>query len=201
VLLGYKESPVAEARLRFGAIVRALLCEFLLHHAAPLEAMAGGPFDVALLVPSTHRPGLAPLGQVDGLGRDVAAALPAARWAPGLLRRTQARGGSPPVAHMRPGAAAFSLRAQDGGEVAGARALLLDDLYVSGARAQSAAAALHRGGARSTLIVPLGRVLRPDRVASHADFLRLHARSILPTSGTLTSGGAPAGVQTGAPTE
>ena len=172
VLLGYKESPVAEARLRFGAIVRALLCEFLLHHAARLEAMAGGPFDCALLVPSTHRPGLAPLGQVDGLGRDVAAALPAARWAPGLLRRADARGGPPPLAHMRPGPAAFSLRAPDSGEVAGARALLLDDLYVSGARAQSAAAALHRGGARSTLIVPLGRVLRPDRVASHAVFLR-----------------------------
>ena len=174
VLLGYKESPVAEARLRFGAIVSALLVEFLLHHAARLEARAGGPFDVALLVPSTHRPGTAPLGQVDGLGRDVADALPAVRWAPGLLRRTHARGGPPPVAHMRPDPAAFSPRAPEKGEVAGARALLLDDIYVSGARAQSAAAALQRAGARATLIVPLGRVLRPDRVASHADFLRRH---------------------------
>ena len=171
VLLGYKESPVAEARLRFGAIVRALLGAFLLDHAARLEARAGGPFDLALLVPSTHRPGTAPLGRVDGVGRDVAAALPAARWAPGLLRRADARGGSRSVAHMRPAPAAFSLRPPDREEVAGARALLLDDLYVSGARAQSAAAALHLGGARS-LIVPLGRVLRPDRVASHAEFLR-----------------------------
>lgn len=174
VLLGYKESPVAEARLRFGAIVRTLLREFLLHDAARLEALAGGPFDLALLVPSTHRPGTSPLGRVDGLGRDVAAALPAARWAPGLLQRAGVRGEPPPVADMRPAPAAFSLRAPDRGEVAGARALLVDDIYVSGARAQSAAAALHRGGARSTLILPLGRVLRPDRVASHADFLRRH---------------------------
>ena len=56
-----------------------------------------------------------------------------------------------------------------------ARVLLLDDTYVSGARAQSAAAALSLAAARSTLIVPLGRVLRPDRVALHADFLRRHA--------------------------
>ena len=137
--------------------------------------MAGGPFDLVLLVPSTHRPGLAPLGLVDGLGRDVATALPTARWAPGLLRRAEAPGGPPPVAHMRPDPAAFSLRARDGGTRRRARALLLDDTYVSGARSQSAAAALHLAGARSTLIVPLGRVLRPDRVALHADFLRRHA--------------------------
>ncbi len=49
--------------------------------------------------------------------------------------------------------------------------LLLDDTYVSGARAQSAAAALRLGGARSVLIVPLGRVIRPERFASHAAFM------------------------------
>ena len=59
--------------------------------------------------------------------------------------------------------------------VAGARVLLLDDTYVSGARAQSAAAALARAGARCTLIAPLGRVLRPGRIALHAEFLRRHA--------------------------
>ena len=175
VLLGYKESPVAEARLRFRAIVRALLVQFLLDHAGRLERSVGGPFDLVLVVPSTHRPGIAPLGLVDGLGRDVAGALPAARWAPGLLQRADVPDGPPPVAHMRPDPAAFSLRAPDGDAVAGARALLLDDTYVSGARSQSAAAALLLGGVAATLIVPLGRVLRPDRVALHADFLRRHA--------------------------
>jgi hypothetical protein len=49
--------------------------------------------------------------------------------------------------------------------------LLLDDTYVSGARAQSAAAALRLSGARAVLIVPLGRVLRPERSALHAAFV------------------------------
>jgi hypothetical protein len=175
VLLGYKESPVAEARVRFGAIVRVLLRTFLAAHAGRLAAALGGPIDLVLLVPSTHRPGTAPLGLVDGLGCDVAAALPTARWAPDLLRRAVPPGGSPPVAHMRPDPAAFSPHAGDTDALAGARAVLLDDTYVSGARAQSAAAALQRAGARAALIVPLGRVLRPDRVALHAEFLRRHA--------------------------
>jgi predicted amidophosphoribosyltransferase len=73
---------------------------------------------------------------------------------------------------MRPHPAAFQLRAPDRDGVAGSRVLLLDDTYVSGARAQSAAAALHLTGACATVIVPLGCVLRPDRVTRHADFLR-----------------------------
>jgi hypothetical protein len=55
--------------------------------------------------------------------------------------------------------------------VAGTRLVLLDDTYVSGARSQSAAAALRRAGAASVVIVALGRVLRPDRVRAHATFL------------------------------
>jgi hypothetical protein len=51
---------------------------------------------------------------------------------------------------------------------------LLDDTYVSGARSQSAAAALQLAGGRP-VIAPLGRVLRPDRVLLHAEFLRRHA--------------------------
>jgi hypothetical protein len=175
VLLGYKESPVAEARRRFGALVCALVRSFLLGHGDRLEAMAGGPFDLVVLVPSTHRPGVAPLGRVDGLGHDVRAALPAARWAAELLQRADAPGGPPPVAHMRPDPAAFSLAAPGRAGVAGARVLLLDDTYVSGARSQSAAAALSSAGARCTLIAPLGRVLRPGRVALHAEFLQRHA--------------------------
>ena len=76
---------------------------------------------------------------------------------------------------MRPDPAAFRPARRDGDALAGTRVVLLDDTYVSGARSQSAAAALHRAGARAVLIVPLGRVLRPDRFAAHADFLRRHA--------------------------
>jgi hypothetical protein len=133
----------------------------------------GGPIDVVALVPSTHRPGPAPLALVDGLEDVVAGALPAARWAPALLRRADQPGGWPPVGHMRPDAGAFMVPPQDRAALRGARVLLLDDTYVSGARAQSAAAALQHTGAR-TVIGPLGRVLRPGRIARHADFLRQH---------------------------
>jgi hypothetical protein len=172
VLLGYKESPVSEARLRFGTMVRVLVGSFLLGQSGRLETAIGGRFDLVVLVPSTRRPGTAPLGLVDGLGHDVAAALPATRWVPDLLQRADAPGGPPPVGHMRPDPAAFSVSAPGRAAVDGARVLLLDDTYVSGARSQSAAAALARAGALCTLIAPLGRVLRPGRSALHAEFLR-----------------------------
>jgi hypothetical protein len=176
VLLGYKESPVAEARLRFGPMVRALVRGFLLEHGAQLEALLGGAIELVTVVPSSRRPGPGPLALVEGLGSEIAAALPAARWAPDLLRRTDAGGGSPPVAHMRPHPVAFHLPATNPDGVVGARVLVLDDTYVSGARSQSAAAALRRAATGRTVITPLGRVLRPDRVALHADFLERFSR-------------------------
>ena len=172
VLLGYKESPVAEARLRFGTIVRTLLRADLLGRGR-LEAAVGGPIDVVALVPSTHRPGPAPLALVAGVAEVVARSLPAARWAPALLRRADLSDGWAPVGHMRPHPSAFTVPPPDRAALRGARVLLLDDTYVSGARSQSAAAALREAGAR-TVIGTLGRVLRPDRIALHADFLRRH---------------------------
>jgi len=172
VLLGYKESPVAEARLRFGIIVRALMRMSLLDRGR-LEAALGGPIDVVALVPSSHRPGPAPLALVAGIAEDAAGVLPAARWAPALLHRADLSDRWPPVGHMRPDPAAFVVPPPDRAALRGARVLLLDDTYVSGARSQSAAAALQQAGAR-TVIGPLGRVLRPDRIALHADFLRRH---------------------------
>jgi hypothetical protein len=49
---------------------------------------------------------------------------------------------------------------------AGASVLLLDDTWVSGASAQSAAAALKRAGARHVAVVVLGRHVNPDDAAS-----------------------------------
>jgi hypothetical protein len=174
VLLGYKESPVAEERRHLGAVVRALCRQFLADAETQLRAAAGGVLDVVVPVPSTARAGLSPLARVEGLGGEVTGAVPGAAWAPSALRRARL-GGAPPLAHMRPHARSFTVR--DGSvAVEGRRVLLLDDLYVSGSRAQSAAASLRLAGARAVVVAPLGRVLRPDRVPAHRAFLVRQAR-------------------------
>ena len=167
VLLGYKESPVAEARHRFAPMVRQLFDDFLADHARCITVAADGPVELVLPVPSTARPHGAPL---EGAGR-------AGQHRPDAPSRRPLVAGPPvrtraPVGHMRPDAGAFEVPAAVRGAVGGRAAVLLDDTYVSGARAQSAAAALCRAGARGVVIVALGRVLRPDRVPAHAAFLR-----------------------------
>jgi hypothetical protein len=200
VLLGYKESPVSEVRRRCGAIVSGLLAGFLGAHAPCVAAAAGGTVDHVLASPSSARPGGSPLAALEGLPAGVASAFPGARWAPGLLERAAA-----PIGPMRPDAAAFVVPRPDRRVVAGSRVVLCDDTYVSGARAQSAAAALRLAGARAVVVVPVGRVLRPGRSAAHAAFLHLNAS----TPGNATENGAMAApvracgrcVQTAAPTE
>jgi hypothetical protein len=169
VLKGYKESPVVEARRRFGPMVRRVFDAFLASHAACIAAAACGPVELVLPVPSTNRPGGSPLADVDGLADAIGARLPGATWAPGLLARAGA-----PVGHMQPNARAFEVPPAPRPLASARRVLLLDDTYVSGARAQSAAAALRRAGARSVVIVVAGRVLRPDRSPAHAGFLARH---------------------------
>jgi hypothetical protein len=168
VLMGYKESPVDEARRRFAPVVSGVLASFLADHAPCVAAAAGGAIDCVLAVPSTARPDGPPLAALAGLGDAACAAFDGARWTPRLLQRVAGTS----VGHMRPDAAAFAAApGTPRAALRGARAVLLDDTYVSGARAQSAAAALRRAGVRAVVIVPVGRVLRPDRSAAHAAFL------------------------------
>ncbi len=192
--MGYKESPLAEERQRYASLVDAMCTSFLRHHAGCVAVACQGPVDLVLPVPSTSRPGRSPLDRVEGLPDHVEEALmPAARWSPFLLHRTRE-----PIGHMRPNTTAFEVPVGARPSVAGARILLLDDTYVSGARAQSAAAALRLAGARATVIMPLGRLLRPDRSSLHAAFLQ--------RSGSPVRGGSTGGirccrcVQTAAPT-
>jgi hypothetical protein len=164
-LMGYKESPVDLVRRRFGGVVAAHFADLLGRHACCVETLLGGPVDLVLPVPSTARPGAAPLERVDGLDALAGHVFgPQARWDPAIIRRSHGV-----VGHMRPHARAFALA--EGAAVEGDRVVLLDDIYVSGSRSQSAAATLRRSGARSVVIVPLGRFLRPDRVRAHAEYV------------------------------
>ena len=166
--MGYKESPVPEARARFTPMVRGLFDAFLAaHRRLPDGRRRGGP-----------RPGRS----LDGAPVGGA---PLGRGAGARRRRVQAgsaRAGATTCssavrdgrAHA-PGTRRVRRAARPAVSGAGRHLLVLDDTYVSGARAQSAAAALRLAGAASVRIVAAGRVLRPDRVPGHAEFLRRHA--------------------------
>lgn len=173
VLMGYKESPVAEVRRRSARKVEELLTEFLTEHRWCVFTLLGGFVDVVLPVPSSSRPGPPPLNGVPGLSKNVVSVLEGAScgilspWCPTVLQRALA-----PVGHLQPDRHAFEVPAWARPMVGGSRILLIDDTYVSGARAQSAASALRDAGAHRVLIVPVGRVIRPDRVAEHAVFLK-----------------------------
>ncbi len=165
--MGYKESPVDEVRRHFSRCVGDSFAEFFAAHVACVVTALGGGADLVAPVPSSSRPGRASLEGVEGLAGTVVSALgPAVRWLPSTLGRAEGA-----IGPMCPNARAFAVSAAGRAAVPGSRVILLDDVYVSGARAQSAAAALRLSGARSVLIVPLGRVVRPERFVTHAAFV------------------------------
>jgi len=165
-LIGYKESPVAETRAKSTAVLLHHVAGFLGQHHACVEAAIGGAPDVVVPVPSTHRPDGSPLTHLRGMSRLLCASFgPAIGFADLMIRQ------SAPIGHMHPHPKGFSVPPRRRQHVCGARVLLMDDTYVSGARSQSAAAALRANGARSVIVLPLARLLRPDRVPDHAAFL------------------------------
>lgn len=165
-LWGYKEAPTAEARCSYAAHVRQLFAELVSCHAGCVRAALNGAPDLVAVVPSTQRLGPPPLESVLDPDGATGAAWPGATWAPGALGR-----GAGTAGHMRPDARAFVVAESWRAAVRGARVLLFDDVYVSGARAQSAAGALRVAGARAVVVAPAGRVVRPDRNAAHAAWL------------------------------
>jgi hypothetical protein len=176
-LLGYKEAPMAEVRDLHAAAVAQLFGDFLCHHKWCIFELLKGPPSLVLPVPSTSRPGPAPLDRIVGLSDLVRDALEypfdgPPLWCPEALDRS-----AEPIGHMAAHAGAFEVAAWARPLVARNTVLLLDDTYVSGARAQSAAAALRRAGAFRALIVPIGRVIRPDTISEHADLLERSRRS------------------------
>jgi hypothetical protein len=151
-----------------------------------MDQASGGGAGLVLPVPSSSRPGQASLELVPGLA-DLAESTLGTRasWSTPVLRRSRGE-----IGHMRPNVGAFVVPPELVPSIVGSRILLLDDIYVSGSRAQSAASVLRRSGARSVLIVPLGRAVRPDRCVGHASFAELarlenghHARCVVVQAG------------------
>jgi hypothetical protein len=144
-----------------GARLAAMLARFLREHSDQVWRAAGmavGP-ELAAIVPSGQgRPGSHPLAGIVASCVDVP--IVPLSTAPGATAR--ARG-------LADGVAAGWLTV--GGAVAGADVLLVDDTWVSGASAQSAAAALKAAGARRVALVVIGRHVDPADPRS-AEFLR-----------------------------
>jgi predicted amidophosphoribosyltransferase len=173
VLMGYKEAHVDEARAHFSARVAALFGLFFADHMGCITTALGGRPDLVVPVPSSSRPGRASLARVPGLVEVVHDALGAnAGWSPSALQRAGVE-----VGPMRPNAHAFAVPPSQRAAVHGARVIVLDDIYVSGSRAQSAAAALRLAGATTVLVVPLGRAVRPEKLITHAAFVATNGTS------------------------
>jgi hypothetical protein len=155
----YKSGAAGAAEA--GARLTAMLARFLREHSDQVWQAAGmavGP-ELAAIVPSGQgRPGPHPLAGIVASCVDVP--IVPLSTAPGAAARARGLGD---------GVAAGWLTV--GGAVAGADVLLIDDTWVSGASAQSAAAALKAGGARRIALVVIGRHVDPADPRS-AEFLR-----------------------------
>jgi adenine/guanine phosphoribosyltransferase-like PRPP-binding protein len=146
-LRGYKDAPVAEVRAACRQRLAAMLEGWLGRTGEP-DAGAGR-WDTVVTVPSSSRPAGAPLGAV------ISAVPSLARLHRPLLVR-----GPQPTGHLQAARRGFSLRPGTDADGLGAlTVLVVDDSVVTGARAQSAAAALRLAGAEVVGVVVLGRFL------------------------------------------
>lgn len=136
--------------------VRALIHEFLQTNSQRLRA-SYGDFDAVVVVPSTDRPPPHPLEMMLA-GTELAST-------PGILRRTGA-----PLGFRQPSADAYEAISSVSGDGDDRRILLVDDVYTTGARINSAAYALSNAGKQVVGALVLARRVNPD---FHPDVKRL----------------------------
>lgn len=143
----YKSEHVAAAEATAAADrLRGMLAAFLAERGPSVWAAAGmaaGPAAVAVVPSGQGRPGAHPLGV---LVRSCIA-LPVVRLSV-VSAEVHARGVNPGWLRV-------------GDPVAGGDVLVVDDTWVSGGSAQSAAAALKLAGARRVAVIVLGRHVNP----------------------------------------
>jgi hypothetical protein len=153
----YKTSAPAAAAAR--DVLGALLLTFLRNHGPCVWRQAGMPAPARLaVVPGGQgRPGPHPL---------LSLLSPLVALAPAPLA---VRSGEPLGRTLNPG------RFRAGPSVAGQSVLLVDDIWVSGASAQSAAVALRLAGARHVAVIVLGRHVDPADPRSGRLLARMEA--------------------------
>jgi hypothetical protein len=160
----YKDAPALSARRHYASVLGRMLQGFLACHGTCLEAEMGG-WELLAVVPSSGRSPVT--ASTPGPFETVLRQVPALARLPRLvLGRGPGRAG-----HLAPDPQAFRLAGAGGiasasasapaSGVSGRRVLLLDDTWVTGARARSAAAALERARATVVAVVVCGRSLDP----------------------------------------
>ena len=151
VLRRYKDAPSVSARRHFSAVLGLALSRFADAHGPCLEAHAGS-WDAIAVVPSSTRACRATDACAVPSPFDAVLAH-ATEWA--VAPRVVLRRGAGRAGHLRPAADAYVA----GPEAAGRRVLLLDDTWVTGARARSAAACLEAAGATVVAVTVLARTV------------------------------------------
>ena len=179
-LRGYKDATAARARSHLTARLAASLGAFVDDHQPCLRRLTGR-IDAVCAVPATRlrtggtpaagphvdptEPVQAVLGQIPAL-----AGIPPVRLAPG----------PGPARHLHASATAFRLAEHPS---PGARVLLVDDTWTTGAHARSAAATLRSSGCTVVAVLVMGRAIDPTASAAvHAWWRRTLAEALQPAS-------------------
>ena len=150
-----------------GARIAALLYSTL--HTLESRRRIGGPFTVVTFVPSSAGAGSSALSEV------IARALAKIDRAPTVDSTLDLTAGKERVKHQ------FDVdrfTVTEPARVHGARVLLVEDTWVSGANAQSAAAALHAAGASWVTVLTVARLL--DERSENGEYLRNRYRKLPP---------------------
>jgi hypothetical protein len=152
-LKGYKSSRDRIRKQTFRLRVVGLVARFLIDHERCIDPSRDG-WDFVTSVPST-RP--------ERLKHPLSAALDL--YAPLGNRDVLARGTGQLDRNVASDDAFVAVT-----NIAGQRCVLVDDTYVTGAKAQSAASALALAGATVLAIVPAGRLINPNFSAETHDY-------------------------------
>jgi hypothetical protein len=155
VLRRYKDAPVAAARRYFADLLGCRVEHFLSLHGPCLDRETGG-FDAYCVVPSSRAGGVREIVTAPHPLESVLERIPRMR----SLRVVRLAVGEDPAGHLRPSKAAFVAdRIETDSTENGTRkrVLVVDDSWVTGARALSAVTALNSVGTPVAGVLVLGR--------------------------------------------
>ena len=178
-LVGYKAAASSAVRSAKSHELEWVLAAFFERHIACVVGASRRPV-LIVPVPSTigGRPswgGRHPLGRVV---EGVLGSSGVAEEAPFDLHLAELlRGGRQPPRRLEARAGGFEVLAGAGRELTTATVVVIDDVFTSGARGLSVAAALRAAGADVAAVVPIGRLVRPDHNSATAAFWADWSRS------------------------